>query len=76
MKTKKKVVSSPYWVHCRFRMSDEDVGLAQHYMVDDGWSVARTAAKFGVSEATMYRIRAAVPASLITVRKPRLRRAS
>lgn len=61
---------SDYYVRCRFlSLTDEQVGMAQHYMIDEGWPVARAAAKFKVSEATMYRVRAAVPAHLVVVSK-------
>lgn len=61
----------PYWVPASFlRLTDEQVGQMQYLMVDEGMRVVDCARRYGVSAGTAYRVRAAVPAHLVTIGKP------
>ncbi len=48
------------------KLTDEQVGMIQHRIIDLGDRAIVVAADFGVSVATVYRAKAAVPEDLLT----------
>ena len=56
--------------------TEDIVGRIQHLLIDKEWTIARVCRKFKISLATAYRIKAAVPAHLITIHRPKMKAVS
>lgn len=64
-----------HWVPAWFRcLDDEQIGTIQHRLIDLKERAAVVAAEFGISSATVYRVKGAVPKNLVHVDEVTLRR--
>lgn len=63
-----KQAAASHWVPTRFRcLTDDQIGVIQHRVLDLGEKVQVLADEYGVSIVTIYRAKAAVPAHLVHI---------
>lgn len=69
------MIQQTHWVPARFRcLTEEQIGTIQHRLLDLKEPAADVAAEFGISSATVYRVKGAVPRELVTLDEVNRRR--
>lgn len=67
--------TATHWVPARFRNLDEEqIGLIQCRLIDLHHRAVDVAKDYGISSATVYRVKNAVPAELVTIEEEALRK--